>query len=44
MEKDLGKKVSDSEFIGELNRIFPVMEEIGVLLFRNKNTSIGSLL
>jgi ubiquinone/menaquinone biosynthesis C-methylase UbiE len=44
MEKDLGKKISDSEFIGELNRIFPVMEEVGVLLLRNKKVSIEPLL
>ena len=43
IEKDLGKKVSDSEFLGELNRIFPVMEEVGALLFRNKKVSIASL-
>jgi hypothetical protein len=43
IEKDLGKKVSDSEFLGELNRIFPVMEEVGALLFRNKKVSIAPL-
>ena len=41
IEKDLGKKVSDSEFLGELNRIFPIMEEVGVLLLRNKKISIA---
>ena len=43
IEKDLGKKVSDTEFLGELNRIFPVMEEVGALLFRNKKVSIAPL-
>lgn len=43
IEKDIGKKVSDSEFLGELNRIFPIMEEVGALLFRNKKISIAPL-
>jgi hypothetical protein len=43
IEKDIGKKVSDTEFLGELNRIFPIMEEVGALLFRNKKISIAPL-
>jgi len=41
IEKDLGKKVSDSEFLDELNRIFPVLEEVGVFLLRNKKINIA---
>ncbi|MEA0970524.1 Class I SAM-dependent methyltransferase [Candidatus Megaera venefica] len=41
IEKDLGKKVSDSEFLDELNRIFPVLEEVGVFLQRNKKINIA---
>ncbi|GAB4162667.1 MAG: class I SAM-dependent methyltransferase [Rickettsiaceae bacterium] len=44
IEKDLGKKISDSEFIGEINRAFPVMEEAGALLLRNKKVSIASMI
>lgn len=37
IEKDLGKKITDSEFAGEINRIFPSLEEAGVLILHNKN-------
>ena len=43
IEKDIGKKVSDTEFLAESNRIFPIMEEVGALLFRNKKISIAPL-
>ncbi len=43
IEKDLGKKVTESEFMGEINRIFPSMEEAGVILLRHKDIAIDSM-
>ncbi|RTK92912.1 MAG: class I SAM-dependent methyltransferase [Rickettsiales bacterium] len=44
IEKDLGIKISESEFMGEINRIFPAMEEAGVVLLRHKDVAIDSML
>ena len=44
IEKDLGKKVTESEFTGEINRIFPVLEEVGVLLLRNKKVHLEPMI
>lgn len=43
MEKDIGKKISDTEFLGELKRIFPVLEEVGALILRHKTVKINPL-
>ncbi len=40
IEKDMGKKIKDTDLMGEVNRIFPLLEEVGVLLLRNKKISI----
>lgn len=44
MEKDLGKNITDTQFIGEINKIFPHMLDVGVLLLRNKSVKINSLI
>lgn len=36
ISKEIGKKVSDSEFASEINRILPIFEYTGALLLRNK--------
>ena len=43
IEKDLDKKVSDVEFLGDLNRVFRIMEEVGALLLRDKKIDIAPL-
>ena len=44
IEKDIGKKVSETQFMVELNKIFPIMIEAGVLLFRNKKVKVAPLI
>ncbi len=43
LEKDMGKKISDTEFLGELKRIFPVLEEVGAMILRHKSVKINPL-
>jgi SAM-dependent methyltransferase len=40
VEKDMGKKIKDTELMDEVNRIFPLLEEVGILLLRNKKINI----
>ena len=40
VEKDMDKKIKDTELMDEVNRIFPLLEEVGVLLLRNKKINI----
>ena len=44
ISKDTGKKVTDSEFMSEVNRIMPVFEDAGALLLRKKNVDIASMM
>lgn len=40
VEKDMDKKIKDTELMDEVNRIFPLLEEVGILLLRNKKINI----
>ncbi len=40
IEKDMGKKIKDTDLMGEVNRIFPMLEEAGISLLRNKKIDI----
>ena len=40
IEKDMGKKIKDSDLMVEVNRIFPMFEEAGISLLRNKKIDI----
>ncbi|MEM6338536.1 MAG: class I SAM-dependent methyltransferase [Pseudomonadota bacterium] len=42
ISKEIGKKVSDSEFAAEINRILPIFEHVGVVLLRKKGVDIPS--
>ncbi|MDA9163621.1 class I SAM-dependent methyltransferase [Rickettsiaceae bacterium] len=44
IEKDMDKKIKDSELAAEVNRLFPAMIEAGVLLLRNKKADIPPML
>lgn len=43
IKKELGKEAKDSEFAAELNRIFPVMQQVGIFLLRDKKSNVISL-
>jgi hypothetical protein len=43
VEKDMGKKIKDTELMDEVNRIFPLLEEVGILLLRNKKINIAPM-
>jgi SAM-dependent methyltransferase len=43
IKKELGKGVTDSELAAEVNRIFPVMQEVGIFLLRDKKSNVLSL-
>ncbi len=42
IKKEMGKDVKDSDLTAEINRVFPVMQEVGVLLLCNKSTDVLS--
>jgi len=44
ISKDMGKKVTDSEFMNEVNRIMPVFEDSGALLLRKKKVDIAPMM
>ena len=43
VSKEIGKKVSDSEFISEVNRILPIFEHVGLLLLRKKGVDFAAM-
>jgi hypothetical protein len=44
IQEDLGKKITASEFLGEINRIFPIMEEVGILIMHDKSVKIETMM
>ena len=44
ISKEIGKKVSDSEFASEVNRILPIFEHAGALLLRKKSVDIPPMM
>jgi len=44
ISKEIGKKVSDSEFAAEVNRVLPIFEHAGALLLRKKGVDIPPMM
>lgn len=43
IKKELGKGAKDSELAAEVNRVFPVMQQVGIFLLRDKKSNVLSL-
>jgi hypothetical protein len=44
ISKDMGKKVTDSEFMNEVNKIMPIFEDSGALLLRKKKVDFAPMM